>query len=373
MEYTFFAFISYSSKDIKWGKRLHRKLEGYKMSSTMCGKYGWSKRPMKPIFFAPADIQPGNLSEELKSRLRASRHLIVVCSPNSAKSEWVGREIEYFHSLGRAENIHFFIVAGEPNSTNDETECFNPIVEKLGLPELLGANINEKIYRWPWLNKERAYVQLVTKLLGVEFDAIWQRHKRLLTFRVAMRALLALAVSLLLVVTWHANQPRDVEVSVAEHCSNTALPAASDVVVTMEVDGEEYTDTLSDLLSLAMFRNIPAKFFGEDVRLKTRCRDFLDTDTVLGLDESFALIISRDPSVYGRVHFFIKDQYGEEPVPGVEIKIAGVRTVSAADGLVKFDIPLEKQECRYCISSSVPLAADTLHMPCSESTQIRIR
>jgi len=52
--------------------------------------------------------------------------------------------------------------------------------KKLELPEILGANIHEKIYRWPWLNKELAYVQLISKLLGVEFDAIWQRHKRLL-------------------------------------------------------------------------------------------------------------------------------------------------------------------------------------------------
>ena len=78
------------------------------------------------------------------------------------------------------EQIHFFIVEGEPHSGNPDTECFNPIVEKLELPEILGANIHEKIYRWPWLNKERAYVQLISKLLGVEFDAIWQRHKRLL-------------------------------------------------------------------------------------------------------------------------------------------------------------------------------------------------
>lgn len=163
-----------------WGKRVHKKLEYYRMPSTLCSERGWKRKPMNPIFFAPYEIQPGGLTEELQERLKASKNLIVICSPNSAKSEWVGKEIEYFHKLGRTNQIHFFIVEGKPNSGNPETECYNPIVKILDLPEILGANIHEKIYRWPWMNKERAYVQLITKLLGVEFNTIWQRHKRIL-------------------------------------------------------------------------------------------------------------------------------------------------------------------------------------------------
>ena len=151
------------------------------MPATLCNEHGWKRRPINPVFFAPTDIQPGGLSEELQERLKASRNLIVICSPNSAKSDWVGREIEFFHHLGRTKNIHFFIVEGSPHSGNPDTECFNPVIDRLGLPEILGANIHEKAYRLPWLNKERAYTQLISKLLGVEFDTIWQRHKRQLT------------------------------------------------------------------------------------------------------------------------------------------------------------------------------------------------
>lgn len=62
------------------------------------------------MFFAPTDIQPGGLTAELQERLKASQNLIVICSPHSAKSKWVGQEITFFHSLGRTEHIHFFIV-----------------------------------------------------------------------------------------------------------------------------------------------------------------------------------------------------------------------------------------------------------------------
>ena len=147
--FKYFAFISYNSKDTKWGKKLQKKLEHYRMPATLRHEHGWKRKPMEPIFFAPTDIQPGGLTEELQERLRSSRHLIVICSPNSAQSEWVGKEIEYFYSLGRAQNIHFFIVGGIPNSGDIETECFHPIINNLGMPEILGANIHEKVYRWP--------------------------------------------------------------------------------------------------------------------------------------------------------------------------------------------------------------------------------
>lgn len=107
--YKYFAFISYSHHDTKWGKRIQRKLESYRMPTTLCSKYGWERKPINPIFFAPTDIQIGGLTAELQDRLRDSRHLIVVCSPHSAQSKWVGEEIEYFHKLGRSNNIHFFI------------------------------------------------------------------------------------------------------------------------------------------------------------------------------------------------------------------------------------------------------------------------
>lgn len=373
MNYKYFAFISYNSKDVGWGKRLQRKLERYKMSSTVCKERGWPRTPMRPVFFAPTDIQPGDLTEELKSRLNDSRYLIVIGSPNSAVSEWVAKEIEYFHSLGRTKNIHYFIIDGQPNSGDPATECYNYIIKELGWPEILGVNVNEKVYRWPWLNKERAYVQLVTKLLGVEFDTIWQRHKRFLLFQVLVRTLLALLVLTLLLITWYVNQPRDVEVYVTEQFHNSALPSAANVIVTMELDGEKYTDTLPDLSAPVVFRNFPAKFFGKKVGLTVRCRDFADIDTILRLDESLAIGISRNPSVYGKVHFFVKDMHGEVAVPDVEVEIAGIKAISADDGLVEFDIPLQMQKSSYYISSSIPLTVDTLYMPCNENTQLRIK
>ena len=175
--YKYYAFISYNSHDINFGKKLQRKLEGYRIPATLCQEYGWERKPIKPIFFAPTDIQPGGLTNEIQERLKTSKYLIVICSPQSAQSKWVGKEIAFFHQLGRTNNIQFFIIDGIPHSKNKDTEGYNPIINTLGIPEISGVNIHDKIYKLPWLKKERAYVKLITKLLDLDFDTRWQRHK----------------------------------------------------------------------------------------------------------------------------------------------------------------------------------------------------
>lgn len=372
--FKYYAFISYNAKDTAWGKRLQKKLEHYKMPATLCSEHGWSRRPIRPVFFAPTDIQPGGLTEELQERLRASRHLIVICSPNSAKSKWVGKEIEFFHSLGRTQNIHFFIVDGTPNSGDPATECFNPVVEKLGLPEILGANIHEKIYRWPWLNKERAYVQLISKLLGVEFDAIWQRHKRQLVRNATIWALGALVVIATLIGVGKANQPFDAEIKLNEASAhNPQLPPMHDAVITLSLDNETKSDTVASMDAASVFSNIPHRFLSKPVHITVTCQDFLNTDTTLVLTRQTELSLLRDPSVYGDVHFKMWNISTEEPVSLATVEIEGQQAESDENGWVSLFIPMEKQRKAYKITSELPLVNDSIFMPCGKDDVILIQ
>lgn len=379
--FKYFAFISYSSHDMEWGKRLQRKLEHYRMPSTLCSEHGWERTPIKPVFFAPADIQPGGLTEELQQRLRASRNLIVVCSPHSARSQWVGKEIEFFHSLGRTKQIYFFIVDGEPHSGNKDTECFNPVVEALGLPEILAANINELTQTYPFtsipcprLNKERAYVQLISKLLGVEFDTLWQRHKRLLVQRAAAYSLAAVTVMAALAGAWIANLPVDVEVRLNEHSvHNDSLPPMKDAIVTLSLDNETKTDTVHEFGGCATFANIPHRCLGKEVHATVTCRDFHTIDTTFLLTKDVCLNIQRDPSVYGHVHFVLWNPNTEQAVARTALEIAG-RTVASDDsGRVSLFVPLEQQRKAYHIASTLPMAADSVYMPCGPDDEIPIQ
>ena len=370
----YFAFISYSSKDTAWGRQMQRKLEHYRMPATLCSEHGWERRPMKPVFFAPSDIQPGGLNEELQERLKASRNLIVICSPNSARSEWVGKEIEFFHQLGRTKQIHFFIVDGRPHSGSEETECFNPVVERLGLPEILGANIHEHVYRWPWLNKERAYVQLVSKLLGVEFDTIWQRHRRLLVRKAVTWAVGIVVVIAALAGVWLANQPFDAEVSLQEtSVHRETLPPLKDAVVTLTLDNETKTDTIRTLDGSIVLTNIPHRFMNKEVRVRVVCRDFQPVDTLLRLSKTVCIGIQRDETVYGQVAFRLWNPMEEKAVAGVVVTVDGHEVMSDETGQVRLQIPLQEQQTAYRVTADVPLETDSLYMPCGEDDVILTR
>ena len=370
-EFKYYAFISYNSKDTVWGKRVQRKLEHYRMPATLCSERGWKRTPIRPVFFAPTDIQPGGLTDELQERLKASRNLIVICSPNSAQSDWVGKEIEFFHSLGRTENIHFFIVDGKPHSGNSETECFNPVIDKLGLPEILGANIHERNYRWPWLNKERAYVQLVSKLLGVEFDAIWQRHKRLLLRRALAWLLGIAAVIAALVAVWMGNQPFNTTVHLNESTShNDQLPPLHNAVVTLSLDNESKTDTIQSIGENGVFTNVPHRYLDQPVHVTVACPDFLPLDTTLTLTRDVTLDIRRDPSVYGNVKFGLWDPETETFISGTRLEVAGQVVTTDKEGQVSLFVPLEQQRKTYQVKAPFPLYNDIITMPCGESDVI---
>ena len=373
-EYKYFAFISYSSHDYKWGKRIQNKLEHYRMPTTLCSKHGWKRQPMRPVFFAPTDIQPGGLSEELQERLKASRNLIVVCSPHSAQSEWVGKEIAYFHQLGRTQRIQFFIVDGVPHSGNPKTECFNSIIKTLELPEILGANIHERIYRLSWLNQERAYVQLITKLLGVEFDSIWQRHRRMLIKQIVTWIVGVVAILISLVVVWHSNQPVDIQLSLQEKSKkNKNLPPLHDAIVTLTLDKDTKIDTISSFSDKGRFLYIPHRYIGKDVRITISCPDYLPVDTTITLMENIEVNICRNPAVYGNIQFKLWNTSKESYVGNTTIRIDDIVAVSDAEGVVRTTVPLAKQKKEYKLSSTVPLEDSILYMPYGKDCVIRTK
>ena len=374
MEYKYFAFISYNWKDTKWGKRVQRKLENYRLPTAICRQQGWKRKPMKPVFFAPTDIQPGGLSEELKGRLKASKYLVVICSPNSAQSNWVGQEIVYFHELGRDGQLLLFIVDGVPYSGSAETECYHPVINALNIPEQLGANVYENVYRWKWLNKERAYIQLISKMLGLEFDTLWQRQRRRLIQRAVAWTAGLTAVMLSLLVVWQASQPVEVRLSLSEKpFRNTTLPNASDALVTVCLDNETKKLHISDPTNGAVLNNIPHRYLGRPVHLTVSCPDFLPVDTIVILTREMRVALARDLSVYGDVHFMLCRANNGDAVPDTRVSIGRYETHSDKHGKVSLLIPLQDQKTKYVVSADAPLLNDTLFMPCGKDDVLLVR
>lgn len=168
----YFAFISYQRKDEEWADRLRNKLEHYRLPSSVRKQDASLPKEIRPIFRDALELAGGVLAKEIETALQQSKYLIVICSPNSAKSPWVNKEIQTFIDLGREEYIIPFIIDGIPFSDNEETECFPSALRSLkGEKELLGININE-------LGRDAAAIKVVARMFGLKFDTLWQRYER---------------------------------------------------------------------------------------------------------------------------------------------------------------------------------------------------
>ena len=186
-QYTNYAFISYKREDEQWAKWLQKKLEGYKLPAIVRGPHSGLPKYLRPIFRDGTDLSGGILADQLHQELLRSRFLIVICSPNATRSEWVNKEAQTFIDEGRLEQIIPFIVGGTPHSSDPAEECFPKALREIPAEkELLGINVNE-------VGRSMAFIRLVATMLGVRFDTLWQRHRRdLIRRRIALGCVAAL-------------------------------------------------------------------------------------------------------------------------------------------------------------------------------------
>lgn len=187
--FKYFAFISYNSADEKWAKWLQNKLEYYQISSALYKEYPSLPKRIRPVFWYKKDLSGTKLKQALFEELKASKFLIVVCSPDSAKSAWVDEEIQAFIRLGKGDKIIPFIVGGTPHATNPKVECFPPSLLNLSRDEeIRGIDVRRKEGR------NHALVDVIATMFEVRFDDLWQRHKRRARSILYMAAAVVLAV-----------------------------------------------------------------------------------------------------------------------------------------------------------------------------------
>ena len=162
----YFAFISYKSEDVEWAIWLQHELEHYHLPASFNGRSD-VRQDLRPVFRDINELSAGNLPQQIKQALEHSQNLIVVCSPQAAKSTWVNQEVETFITSGRVDRIFPFIVEGSSPS-----EFFPPAL--FGLPkdeERLGGDVGKN-------GRDVAFVKIVAGMLGVSFDALWNRYEK---------------------------------------------------------------------------------------------------------------------------------------------------------------------------------------------------
>lgn len=112
------AFISYSRRDATVAHRIHSRLESYRLPSRLHPKTGvWNNKTnrLKPLFRDLDEMTvAADISGALAEAIASSAYLIVLCSAEAAKSDWVGREIEMFRAAHGDANILAALIDGSP-------------------------------------------------------------------------------------------------------------------------------------------------------------------------------------------------------------------------------------------------------------------
>ncbi len=232
--YKYDAFISYRhlGKDSLVAGKLQKLLEGFKVPRGVDCEY---TTQIKRIFRDETELtSSGDLNNEIKEALEQSRFLIVVCSEETQESKWCVQEVEYFKYLhgGHLDNILTILVNGEPEDAFMEQLCYETqeYIDENGNRQLgyyevepLAANVSGR-NKFSTIRKlKREYLRLAAAIVGCDFDALYQRHKR----RRIKRAVSFSALALLLLCLM-GNFFAEAEANKAQRLYDAALSFVQD-------------------------------------------------------------------------------------------------------------------------------------------------
>lgn len=184
----YFAFLSYSHKDEELARWLHDELEQFRVPPQLVGKitdHGVIPRRLTPIFRDTQELAAANdLGEKIEQALAGSQFLIVLCSPDAARSRWTDAEVAAFKRARPEGCVLAAIASGEPFASEVEgreaEECFPPALrqryDRLGRPtgkraEPLAADLREEHG-----GRRIGLLKLIAGMLGVGLDELVQRE-----------------------------------------------------------------------------------------------------------------------------------------------------------------------------------------------------
>jgi tetratricopeptide (TPR) repeat protein len=176
------AFISYSHKDTRWAKWVHRGLEGFHVGDDLVGRetgLGRVPKSLRPVFRDRDEFTAGHsLSDQTRAALDDSAALVVICSPNAAKSDYVNEEIRLFKSRHPDRLVIPLIVDNVPGDA--EPQCFPSAlafkVTSDGTVTTIPDSILAADARKTGDSRDLALAKVVASLIGVPVDDVRKRQ-----------------------------------------------------------------------------------------------------------------------------------------------------------------------------------------------------
>lgn len=167
------AFLSYSHRDSLAAKRLHARIEGFRIDKDLVGRdtvMGPVPKHLRPVFRDRHDFDAGGpLREQTIAALDDAAAFILLASPASAASKPVDEEVRLFRSRHPDRPLIPLILDGDPG--DPKHECFPPALREVG--GVLAADLRET-----GDGSQLALAKIVARLLGLPPDEVFRRARR---------------------------------------------------------------------------------------------------------------------------------------------------------------------------------------------------
>lgn len=181
------AFISYSHRDEKVARTLHRRLEAFRIPRALRGERSGTAgvgARLGAVFRDRDELaSASSLSDAIEQALDESAALIVVCSPAAVASRWVGAEIASYRRRHPGRPVFAFVVGGDPaiDPRGDPGRAAFPVSLACADVDNPAGPLGEPVAadaRSEGDGFAQALLKLIAGLLGLRYDQLRQREQR---------------------------------------------------------------------------------------------------------------------------------------------------------------------------------------------------
>lgn len=321
-----YAFISYSHKDERIARWLQRNLEAYRLPTGVNNEFE-NTRYLRPVFRDRTDLNSGKLKEEIRRNLESSKFLIVLCSAHSSDSFWVNEEIDIFINLGKVENV--IPVLTDDGENANLPRRLKEYYREHPEDELLAIDLFSE-------GKEVSLVRIVSRMLSLEFDVLWDRYKR---HRRRQTFITSALSSVALMSAYWFGIPVSLDVTVQEESHSLPYPSSA----ILKVGQSEYK--LDSIASKEQIASLPGYMRGRTIPIcmdaTYYCQDTLEFRLGIGISANAVLKLSRDDTfrIFAGTVF---DQNGNV-LEGVAVQVNEVCSKTDENGCFHIELPLALQ------------------------------
>ena len=198
----YWAFISYSHKDKKWAKWLQRKIESYRLPANLVGENtskGKLQRKITPVFLDESELPAtSDLGAVIRTALRNSQSLIVLCSRNSESSKWVNEEVRQFIEYRGKDHIVAVIVDVPPDNKKN-CEDWPEIIFCPSLRDSI-CKTSEPLAAELSKDKRLGFTRVLAGVLDIGLDELLRRERTRTMIRLVV-SLISLII-LIIIITF---------------------------------------------------------------------------------------------------------------------------------------------------------------------------